>query len=62
MELVLEFDRTLPILKAREMARRALDSVQMSCQLESPEPLANVSLKCSDLRRSITIPFEPKEG
>ncbi|HEY0868078.1 MAG TPA: hypothetical protein VGE01_11900 [Fimbriimonas sp.] len=60
-ELVLDFDHPIPIAKGREFARRALDSLQATCEVEDGEACGEMFLTCSELRRLVKIRVVPRE-
>jgi len=59
LELVLDFDRPVSMLRAQEAARKLLDHMQISVEgYEAPEELGEITLRSGELKRSIRIPFE----
>ena len=56
LELVLDFDRSVSILNAKEWTRRLMDHMEISVSgLELPEELGEVSLKSGELKRIVKV-------
>lgn len=56
MELILNFDRPVSVLRARETARKLIDHLEIKTQgFKAPEELGEATLRCSELRRAIRI-------
>ena len=55
-ELVLDFDRPVSILKARETARKLVDHLKVSVDgFEAPTELGEASLRSAELKRVIRL-------
>lgn len=56
VELVLDFDRTVSALKARETARKLLDHMEVVVTgYEPPEELGDANLRIAEMKRSVRI-------
>jgi hypothetical protein len=62
MEFVLDFDRTVSMLTARETARKLLDHMQIVVDgYEPPEELGEITLRTSELKRVIRVQTKATE-
>jgi|GEM_PF-5964101 len=62
MELVLDFDRPISLLKAREAARRLMDNMEITAVgFESPEEFAQATLRSGEFRRVMQIATPERE-
>jgi len=60
MELILNFDRPISVLKAREAARKLIDHLDIEVKgFESPPELGEATLRSAELKRVIRIDVEP---
>ena len=60
MEFVLDFDRPVSVLKARETMRKLLDHMQIQVDgYDAPEELGEATLRSSEMKRSIHIKIRP---
>ncbi|MDR3691006.1 MAG: hypothetical protein P4L46_16625 [Fimbriimonas sp.] len=56
MELVLDFDRPISVLQARESARKLIDHLTIQVEgFEAPVELGEVTLRSAELKRAIKI-------
>src|SRR6185437_1847250 len=56
MELVLDFDRPVSVLVAREAVRKIIDHLDLVIQdIDLPEELGEASLKCAEMKRVVQI-------
>lgn len=61
MELVLDFDRPVSLLTARETARKLLDHMEIAINgFEPPEELGEATLRSAELKRSVRFHFHPE--
>jgi len=59
MELVIECDRPISVLKGREAARKILDSLTLEAgPIELPEGFGSARVRCSELRRVLEVKTE----
>jgi hypothetical protein len=56
MEMVLDFDRPISVLKGREAARKILDALALAAPgTDFPEGFSGASVRCSELRRVLRV-------
>lgn len=59
MELVIECDRPIPVLKGREAARKILDGLTLDAgKVDLPDGFGSARVRCSDLRRVLEVKVE----
>jgi hypothetical protein len=56
MELVIECDRPISVLKGREAARKILDALRLDAgEVDLPEGFSEANVRCSELKRVLRV-------